>query len=237
MADPHMELVEPLDPSDHHSPLAAARLRRQWTREEAADRAGLSVEQAEWLEDGRLYRFPTGDDAVLAALLYATALGVDRREARRMAGLRVRPRPLDWNPAGRITVAMCVLVLVAAIAVVVAVPRISFGHGTRSSLNARSAAVGKGLLPPWKISVAVLNGSGDINYTRDVANRIGALGYRIQRVARASRFTYQRSVVYFPSGGRKIGARLARQLGADLQPLLGSRNSRRLVVAVGTAHL
>ncbi len=237
MADAHMELVEAPELSDHHSALAAARLRRQLTREEVAERAGLSPEQAEWLEDGRLYRFPTGDDAVRAVLLYATALGVDRREARRMAGLRVRPRPLDWNPAGRITVAACVLVLVAAISVVLAVPHISFGHSSNGASSPKAGAEAKGLLPPWKISVDVLNGSGDINYTRTVANRIGALGYRIERVARASRFTYQRSVVYFPSGGRKIGARLARQLGADLQPLLGSRNDRRLVVAVGTAHL
>src|SRR5262252_7718549 len=78
-----LELVEPQEPPDpQHSRLAAARLRRGLTRQDAADRAGLSDEQAEWLEDGRLYRFPTGDDAVLATMLYASAASSDRKSTR-----------------------------------------------------------------------------------------------------------------------------------------------------------
>ena len=47
-----MELVQPLELDREHSPLAAAPLRRQLTRNEAARRAGLPLEQIEWLEEG-----------------------------------------------------------------------------------------------------------------------------------------------------------------------------------------
>src|SRR6266498_2007334 len=70
-----MELVEPLEPNGEESALARARLHRQLTVEETARRAGISVEQVRWLEEGRVYRFPTPDDALVATLLYATALG------------------------------------------------------------------------------------------------------------------------------------------------------------------
>src|ERR1044072_8050096 len=46
------------------------------------------------------------------------------------------------------------------------------------------------LPPPWKVSIDVLNGSGDINYTRRVASRVGSFGYRIQHVPRADRLAY-----------------------------------------------
>ena len=69
--------------------LAGLRLQRKLTVEEAAKRAALWPDQVEWLEDGRLYRFPTSEAAVLALLRYATSLGIDHREARRLAGLPV----------------------------------------------------------------------------------------------------------------------------------------------------
>src|SRR5581483_12329019 len=75
------------------------------------------------------------------------------------------------------------------------------------------AASEPGLPPPWKVSVTVLNGSGDINRTRQVASQIGALGYLVDRVARADRFDYPRTAVYFEPGSQGIGVRLARQLG------------------------
>ena len=50
------------------SPLATARLQRKLTIEEAAHRAGLSPEQLQWLEEGRVYRFPSADDALVAAV-------------------------------------------------------------------------------------------------------------------------------------------------------------------------
>lgn len=233
----HMELAEPLEPDEHHSALVAARVRRGLSREDAADRAGLSTEQAEWLEDGRLYRFPTGDDAVLAALLYASALGIDRREARRMAGLRVPPRPLDWNASGRLTAALLAIVLLGVLCVVLAAPKLGFGHGgTATGGGAAARKHGPALPPPWKISVDVLNGSGDINNTRDVANQIGALGYRITRVGRADRFDYRQTVVFAPPGGIAIATRLADRLGAQVQPLPGGTNPRHVVVTVGPKH-
>src|SRR5207244_11457865 len=84
------------------SPLASARLQRKLTVEEAARRAGLSYEQIEWLEEGRVYRFPSADDALVAVVLYATALGIDQDEARSLARLPVAPRP-DRHPRTRIT--------------------------------------------------------------------------------------------------------------------------------------
>ena len=65
------------------SPLARARVQRQLTVDEAAKRAGLTAEEVVWIEDGRLYRFGSSEKATLALLLYATALDISRREARR----------------------------------------------------------------------------------------------------------------------------------------------------------
>ena len=61
-----MELVQSLDAVADHSPLARVRLQRQWTVEETARRAGISEEYVRWLEEGRVYRFPTPDDALRA---------------------------------------------------------------------------------------------------------------------------------------------------------------------------
>ena len=44
-------------------------------------------------EEGRLYRFPSSDAALMALLLYSTGLGIGRREARRLAGLPIFTRP------------------------------------------------------------------------------------------------------------------------------------------------
>ena len=96
------------------------------------------------------------------------------------------------------------------------------------------ARAGQSLLPaPWRIQVDVLNGAGDINYTRQIASRIQALAYRIGRVTRAPRFGQTHTVVYFEPGGDGIAARLARQLGVTTSPLPGGKNPRRLVVIVG----
>ena len=81
--------------------------------------------------------------------------------------------------------------------------------------------------------VDVLNGAGDINWTRQVASRIGALGYRLGRVARASRFDYRSTAVYYEPGGQALAIRLARVLGTITTPLPGGSNPRRLVVIVG----
>src|SRR5580765_4119668 len=77
-----MELVHPLEPDGEESPLARARLHRQLTIEETAKRAGITAEEVRWLEEGRVYRFPRPDDALIATALYSTALGRKRRTDR-----------------------------------------------------------------------------------------------------------------------------------------------------------
>src|SRR4029078_11195325 len=95
---PRMEAVPALHPRGESPPLATARLRRQLTLESAAKLARLTPDEVTCLEEGKLYRFPSGDSAALALLLYSTALGIGRREARSLArlplGARPRPTPL-----------------------------------------------------------------------------------------------------------------------------------------------
>ena len=101
-----MELVRPIpnptaQPEEavhDRSPLAVARLHRQLTVEEAARRAGLSADQVQWLEEGRVYRFPSADAAVQATLLLAAALKIGRHEARELAGHPVPPRRSTSTP-------------------------------------------------------------------------------------------------------------------------------------------
>ena len=221
---------EPDASPEQHSPLAGLRLARQLTVEETARRAGLTPEQVTWLEDGRVYRFPSTDAALVALLLYATALDVDRREARALAGLPLPPAPLGFDPRRRIAGVVAFALLVAAIVVAIFIaPR---EHAERTPAT-RAQPAGPPLPKPWQIYVDVLNGSGDINYTRRVASRIGALGYRIEHVAKANRFDYPETAVYFEPRGERIAQRLARQLGVPAKPLPGGNNPRRLVVIVG----
>jgi transcriptional regulator with XRE-family HTH domain len=222
-----LRVAEPA-PGGGPSPLASARLRRQLTVEEAARRTGLTSEQVEWLEGGRVYRFPSGDDALATAVLYASALGIEPREARELAGLPVPATPVA-NTHGRLAVLAGLVVVAAALAAALLLPR----GEPRSAAARRAAAVEARLPPPWKIEVDVLNGAGDIDHTRSVASRVGALAYRLHRVARADRFDYRRTAVYFEPRGQALGVRLARQLGVVALPLPAGANPRRLVVIVG----
>jgi transcriptional regulator with XRE-family HTH domain len=205
------------------SPVAAARLRRRLTVEDAARRSGLSAAEIEWLEEGRLYRFPTSGDALAAAIVYASALGVGPAEARELAGL---PPPRARGRARRLAILAALVVSIAGLAAAVAFTGPS--HHNRSV-----ARHGAALPPPWKVRVDVLNGAGDINWTRRVASRIGALGYRLGRVARANRFDYRSTAVFYEPGGQALAVRLARILGTVTSPLPGGSNPRRLVVIVG----
>jgi transcriptional regulator with XRE-family HTH domain len=206
------------------SAVAAARLRRRLTVEDAALRSGLSPAQIEWLEEGRLYRFATGDDALAAAVVYATALGVGPAEARELAGLPPQRAP---GRARRFALLAVIAISIAGLAAAIA---FTGTNGARRSAPQRQAAA---LPPPWKVRVDVLNGAGDINWTRQVASRIGALGYRLGRVARANRFDYRSTAVYYEPGGQPLAVRLARVLGTLTSPLPGGSNPRRLVVIVG----
>ena len=212
---PQLDSFEP-------SPLASARLQRKLTVEETARRVGLPPEQIEWLEAGRVYRFPTADDALIAVVLYATALGIDRHEAQRLARL-----PVDAPPEGarqsRIVGAAVAAMLLIAVAITLSG---AFGGDAKKREGPR-------LIPTYKLTVDVLNGSGDIYYTRALASKIGGLGYKIKRVTKANRFDYPATVVYFEPGGEAFGKRLADQLGAEARPLPGGTNPRRLVVVAG----
>src|SRR5882672_4423489 len=151
-----MELVHPLEPTGEESPLARARLQRQLTLEETARRAGISADEARWLEEGRVYRFARPDDALIATVLYATALGMENREARELAGLPVAPLPVERNPVPRLLVIGGVVIALVVFATLLFIPR-SGGKGSGRPTTAI-------LPPPWRIAVSVLNGSGDINY-------------------------------------------------------------------------
>jgi len=224
-----MELVHPLEPSGEESPLARARLQRQLTVEETARRAGITADEVRWLEQGRVYRFPRPDDALLATALYTTALGLDNREAREVAGLPVPPTPVERNPLPRLLVLGAVGLALAVFAVLLLV--------SRSGEEERNAQPGAAILPPpWRIQVSVLNGSGDINYTRQVASRIGAFGYGIKKVSRADSFTYPQTAVYFPPKCEGVAVRLAKQMGVATKPLPGGTGPCQLYVIVGPAR-
>jgi transcriptional regulator with XRE-family HTH domain len=220
-----MELAHPLDAVPQPSPLAEARERRDLSIKQVAYRTGLSEQEIQWLEDGRLYRFPSQNAAVLAAVVYATALGIDRWEARRLAGLPVAPGGFRVNAKVRLIVVGALAALFSALAVMVFVPNLQLSR-TRTV----EAIPNANLPPPWKLNVTVLNGS-DITWTRTLASRIGAMGYTIAHVGRADRFNYQRSTVYYGPGGRAVGLRLARQLDVRATPAPGLKPSQLLVIA------
>jgi transcriptional regulator with XRE-family HTH domain len=223
-----MELVHPLEPSGEESPLARARLQRQLTVEEIARRAGITEDEVRWLEEGRVYRFPRPDDALAATVLYATALGIENREARELAGLPVPPLPIERNPLPRIIVIGAAVIALVVLATLLAI--------SRAGGDDPAAGPGAILPPPWRIQVTVLNGSGDINYTRQVASRIGAFGYGIKKVGRADAFTYPQTAVYFPPTCEAVAVRLAKQLGVTTKPLPGGTGACQLYVIVGPAR-
>jgi transcriptional regulator with XRE-family HTH domain len=221
-----LELAHTLDAIPQPSPLAAARARRDLTVKQVAYRSGLTEEEIEWLEDGRLYRFPSQSAAALAAVLYATGLGIDRYEARRLAGLPVTGS-VRVNARARLIVVGAVAALLSALAVMVLTPNLRVTQ-TRTV----EAIPNANLLPPWKLKVTVENGNGDISWTRSVASRIGAMGYTISKVGRADRFDYPTSTVYYGPGGRGVALRLARQLSVAAQEAPGLA-ARQLLVVVG----
>jgi transcriptional regulator with XRE-family HTH domain len=218
-----------LDYAQERNALVAARLARKLTVEQAAKRAGLTADQVEWLEEGRVYRFPSPGNALEATLLLASALEIDRREARALAGLPVPPRPLDANPATRLVAVAALSAAAMALLAFVLVPAVRPATPAVDPVVAQAATLPK----PWQVKVEVLNGAGDINWTRQVASRIQSLAYTVKKVRRADRFDYPQSAVYYAPGGRLVAVRLARQLGIVTRPLPGGSDPNRLVVIVG----
>jgi transcriptional regulator with XRE-family HTH domain len=221
-----VEPARPLEtPTEQRSVLAALRLRRKVSVEEAAQRAALWPQQVEWLEEGRLSSFPTSEAAVLALIRYATWLGIDHREARRLSGLPVEPPRRKQLARWIAAAAGAVVAGVLATALVLAL-----GRNGPSAAARRAAA----LPPAWKYTIDVLNGGGDINYTRRLASRVGSFGYHLGHVSKANRFGYKQTVVYFEPGGETAAQRLASQLGCGTpSPLPGGNDPRRLVVIAG----
>lgn len=227
----------PAEPVGELSSLGIARARRRLTVEEAAERAGLTPEAVEALEEGRLYRFPTAQEAVAAAVLYCTSLGVGRREARRLAGLPTRDTLLTAAPWARIAAPAAFAVAVALLVWFVVVPRFS------DTAPADPAGAEATLLPApeltpslperSEIEVDVLNGSTLGRAATRVADRLAGLEYAIGSVENAPRSDYPETRVYYTPGSAGIAERLGEDLGIATQELPGGDEPRRLVVIVG----
>ena len=196
----------------------------------------MAVDQVKSLEENCMYRFGSNADALAAALVYATALGISEREARQIAGLPVTSRLVDpWSL--RRSMAICAfLTAVGAL--------VWFGFrpelGSESSAAATPAAASqtpadpRAALPePWEIQVDVYNGTGAGNAAASMANRVAGLAYQIGRVGNAKRDDYRKTLVYYPPGGQEVAARLGHELGIGTAALPGGDNPNRLVVIVG----
>jgi transcriptional regulator with XRE-family HTH domain len=221
-----LELAHPLDAVPQSSPLREARERRELTVRALSLRSGLTEDEIAWLEEGRIYRFPSQGAAIMAAVLYATGLGIDRAEARRLAGLPVG-RTLGVNAKARLIAVGLAAALLSALAVMVAVPDL---HLTTTRTRTVEAIPNANLPAPWKLQINVENGSGDIAWTRELASRIGAMGYTIAHVGPADRFSYTRSAVFYGPGGQDVGLRLARQLGVPAEATPGLKKTQLLVI-------
>jgi transcriptional regulator with XRE-family HTH domain len=217
-----------------HSPLVAARLRRQLTVEEAAARASLDVDAVKSIEESRTYVFPSTADAIATAVVYASSLGITEREARELAGLPVESVAERWSLHRW---AFVLLFTVAFAALLIFVLRPQFIPG---SPPLPPAPVAKTAAPPaeplperWEIQVDVYNGSRIGNAASGMANELAGLAYRIGVVKNADRRTYGETRVYYPPGGEEIGERLANELGVGTTALPGGDDPLRLVVIVG----
>jgi transcriptional regulator with XRE-family HTH domain len=219
-----LELAHPLETVPQPTPLREARERRDLTVRAVALRTGLTEEEVEWLEDGRIYRFPSQGAAILAAVVYGASLGIDKHEARRLAGLPVG-RTIGVNAKARLVVVAGVAALLSALAVMVLTPNL------RLTRTRTVEAIPNASLPaPWKLRINVENGNGDIAWTREVASQVGAMGYTIAHVGRADRFDYAQTTVYYGPGGHDVGLRLARQLGVPLATSPGLTATQLLVI-------
>jgi len=218
------------------SPLGAARLRRRLTLEEAAARAHMAVDQVKSLEENCMYRFGSNADALAAALVYATALGISEREARQIAGLPVGSRLVETWSLRR---SMAIVAFLAAVSVLVLFgirPELRPDAPVGASPAASQTPIGPttALPQPWEIQVDVYNGTGAGNAAASMANKVAGLAYQIGKVANARRDDYKRTLVYYPPGAQAIASRLAKQLGAGTAALPGGDNPKRLVVIVGS---
>jgi hypothetical protein len=214
------------------SPLGTVRRKRHLTLEEAAARARLEVDDVKALEENRIYRFPSVDEALATTLVYATSLGVSEREARELAGLPV-PTRARWN-FKRWVVAATLSLVVATLFVFAVKPGL-LPYRIAPTAGGGPAAAPAKLPPPWQIRVDVYNGTGIPNAATKVANEVGGpLAYRIGTVKNAKRTDYLVTSVYYPPGAAEIAQRLASQLGIGVTALPSGDDRNRLVVIVGS---
>ena len=213
------------------SPLGAARLRRQLTVEEAAARAGMEIDEVKSLEENRMYRFGSSANALAAALVYATALGISQREAREMAGLPVASGFLRTSRRRRAAALTVFAVTCLMLGWFVARPQLA--PSGESPPAAAPPAQATALPPHWEIQVDVYNGAGVGNAAAGLANEVAGLAYRIGTVQDARRKDYVETLVYYPPGAEGIARRLARELGIGVTALPGGDDPHRLVVIVG----
>ena len=183
-----------------------------------------------------MYRFGSNADALAAALVYATALGISEREARQIAGLPVTSRFVDpWS----VRRTMAIFAFLAALGMLAWFGfRPELGGNQQASATPAAAsqapvAPAQALPEPWEIQVDVYNGTGAGNAAASMANRVAGLAYQIGNVGNAKREDYTKTLVYYAPGGKEIAVRLAGELGVGTAALPGGNNPNRLVVIVG----
>jgi transcriptional regulator with XRE-family HTH domain len=217
-----------------HSPLVAARLRRQLTVEEAAARASLDVDAVKSIEESRTYVFPSTADAIATAVVYASSLGITEREARELAGLPVESVVERWS-LQRWALVLGFTVAFAALMIFVLRPQFfpDSPPAAPPAPAAKPAVPAEPLPERWEIQVDVYNGTRAGNAASGMANELAGLAYRIGTVKNADRRTYDETRVYYPPGGEAIAERLADELGVGTTALPGGDDPLRLVVIVG----
>jgi transcriptional regulator with XRE-family HTH domain len=214
-----------------HSPLVAARLRRRLSLEQAAARASLDVDAVKNLEESRTYVFPSTADAIAAAVVYASALGITEREARELAGLPVESVVERWS-LRRWAIVLGFVAALAALMIFVLRPQ--FLPAAPPAPPAPPAqAVTVPLPERWEIRVDVYNGTARGNAAAGIANEIAGLAYRVGEVGNAKQRTYVDTRVYYPPGAEAIAQRLAGEIGVGTTALPGGDDANRLVVIVG----
>ena len=171
------------------------------------------------------------DDALLALLLYTTALEIDHYEARQIAGLPVGPRPFSANPRTRLA-ALAASGRAASRSPPPSSSPVASRSG-RAKRRPRSSRPRPALPKPWQIDVDVLNGNGDITYTRRSRRASARSGTTSPACGARTASTIRETAVYYERGGYDVADRLARQLGVGTTPLPGGDNPKRLVVIVG----
>lgn len=227
VALPHLRVVQHDQAAAETSPLAAARVRRRLTVEEAAARARLAVADVKSLEEARIYRFPSVNEAIAATLVYATALGLSEREARQLAGLPVGPS--RWSLRRWLAV-LAFAAALASLAWFVVLPEVR----ATEEAGTGSPVVAPTLPPPWEVRVDVFNGTDVPNAATVLANEIGGpLAYRVGTVENADRLDYVQTRVYYPPGSAAIAERLADAIGVQTTALPSGKDPNRLIVIVG----